>query len=198
MISVYQIKPAFQRLLKPILRTLYNNSITANQITVSAIMLSAGLGYMFLHYQEYPIILLLLPLGLLLRMALNALDGMMARQYNMQSKLGEILNELGDVISDLVIIFPFVVIPNVADPIIILCGVLAILNEFSGLLGRALGGERRYDGPMGKSDRALVIGLFCIAFYVWRDIELYTNWVFGVMCLLMMISTFIRLKKALL
>ncbi|MEO6453063.1 MAG: CDP-alcohol phosphatidyltransferase family protein [Ginsengibacter sp.] len=39
-------------------------------------------------------------------MALNALDGMMARIYNQQTKKGEVLNELGDVISDLFIFFP--------------------------------------------------------------------------------------------
>ena len=98
MISVYKIKPAFQKLLQPVLKTLHSIGVTANQLTLAAIALSVGLGYMFLHYEEYLVILLLLPAGLLLRMALNALDGMMARQFNMQSRLGEILNELGDVV----------------------------------------------------------------------------------------------------
>ena len=35
----------------------------------------------------------------------------------------------------------------------------ATLTEFCGVLGSALGGPRRYEGPMGKSDRALVIGI---------------------------------------
>jgi len=38
-------------------------------------------------------------------MALNAIDGMLAREHHMQSKLGAILNELGDVVSDTVLIF---------------------------------------------------------------------------------------------
>ena len=197
MISVYKIKPVFQKLLQPVLRGLHQLGITANQLTILAILLSMGLGYLFLHYQEYRFILLLMGLGLLLRMALNALDGMMARQYNMQSQLGEILNELGDVVSDIVIIFPFVVIPQANPVIIILFAVLAMINEFAGLLGRALGGERRYEGPMGKSDRALLIGLFCIINYFWSGIEGYTNWIFGIACFLIVISTFTRLKKAL-
>ncbi len=197
MISVYQIKPAFQKLLQPLLRFLRKIGITANQITIAAILLSVVLGYLFLYYQEHSIVLLLLPLGLLIRMALNALDGMMARQYNMQSKLGEVLNEIGDVISDLVIIFPFVVIPEANWKIIVLFGVLALINEFSGLLGRALGGERRYEGPMGKSDRALLLGLFCIVFYFWHELAIYTNWVFGIGSLLILVSTFTRLRKSL-
>ena len=111
--------------------------------------------------------------------------------------MGEILNELGDVISDIVIIFPMIVIPGLNNYVIALFGVLAIINEFAGLLGRALGGERRYDGPMGKSDRALLIGLFCILDYFWRGIEVYSTWIFAFACLLILISTFSRLKKAL-
>ena len=175
MISVYQIKPAFQKLLQPVLRALRRIGVTANQLTVAAIILSVCLGYLFLHYKEHPIVLLLVPAGLLLRMALNALDGMMARQYNMQSKLGEILNEMGDVISDLAIIIPLVVIPEIFPFLIVIFGFLAILNEFAGLLGRAIGGDRRYEGPMGKSDRALVIGLFCLTNFFWNGIEQYAN-----------------------
>ncbi|MFN0214688.1 MAG: CDP-alcohol phosphatidyltransferase family protein [Saprospiraceae bacterium] len=197
MISVYQLKPAFQNLLQPVLRFLHRLGVTANQLTVAAVLLSCGLGFMFLFYQAHVIILLLLPLGLLLRMALNALDGMMARQYQMQSKLGEVLNELGDVLSDLAIILPFVVIPGVNPWVIILFGLLAVLNEFSGLLGRALGGVRRYEGPMGKSDRALLLGLYCIVYYGWPGVVVFTNWVFIGANLLLVLSTFTRLKKSL-
>jgi len=196
MISAYQIKPAFQKLLQPLLKTLYKLGVTANQLTILAIIFSIGLGMMFLKYQEYRIILLLLPLGLLIRMALNALDGMMARQYNMQSQLGEILNELGDVVSDLAIVLPFVIIPQANSYIIILFAVLAILNEFSGVLGKAMGGERRYDGPMGKSDRALLIGIFCIVYFFWEGVANYTDWIFGFACALIILSTITRLKKS--
>ena len=197
MISVYKIKPAFQKLLQPVLKALYNKGVTANQLTIIAILFSMGLGMMFLYYPTYRIILLLLPLGLLIRMALNALDGMMARQYNMQSKLGEQLNELGDVISDLAIFLPFVIIPNSNPAIIIAFAILSIINEFAGVLGKTISGDRRYDGPMGKSDRALLVGIFCVIYFFWNGIELYTDWIFGGACALIVISTFIRLKKTL-
>lgn len=197
MISVYQLKPAFQNLLQPVLLFLHKLGVTANQLTVAAILLSFGLGYMFLFYQDHAIILLMLPLGLLLRMALNALDGMMARQYQMQSKLGEVLNELGDVLSDLAIILPLVIIPGIKPWVIVLFGLLAVINEFAGLLGRALGGTRRYEGPMGKSDRALLLGLYCIVYYCWPAVVVFTNWVFIGANLLLVLSTFTRLKKSL-
>lgn len=51
------------------------------------------------------LVFLALPIGLLIRMALNALDGMMARTYNQTSKKGELLNEIGDVVSDVFVFF---------------------------------------------------------------------------------------------
>ena len=197
MISVYQIKPAFQKLLQPVLANFYRLGITANQITISTVFLSIGLGILFLNFQKSDIIYLLLPIGLLLRMALNALDGMMAKQYNMQSKLGEVLNELGDVISDLAIILPFAIIPQASIWIIFLFTILSIINEYAGIMGKAISGERRYDGPMGKSDRALLIGLFCTTAFFWNNILNYTDWIFGMASILIIVSTITRLKKSL-
>ena len=197
MFSVYKLKPVFQKLLQPILDALYKIGVTANQLTISAIILSCLMGFGFLRFHTLHLGILIIPFGLLLRMALNALDGMMARQYDMQSQLGEILNEIGDVVSDIAIIFPFVILPGINPVIIILFGVLAILNEFAGILSKAIGKERRYDGPMGKSDRALIIGIFCLVFFFWSDVTYYGDWIFGIASALVLVGTIIRLYKAL-
>lgn len=197
MLSVYQIKPAFQKLLQAPLRFMYKSGVTANQLTISAILLSVGMGFLVLFSSQHPSFLLLIPIGFLFRMALNALDGMMARQFNMQSKLGAMLNELGDVISDLVIFFPFVILAEGNEWAIVLFAVLSVLNEFAGLLAQTLSNVRRYDGPMGKSDRALFISLFCIGLYVWPSLSFHIHWIFGIASLLVLLSTFIRLKKSL-
>ena len=197
MFSVYNLKPVFQKLLQPILHALYKIGVTANQLTISAVILSCLMGFSFLQYHTLYLGILIIPFGLLLRMALNALDGMMARQYDMQSQLGEILNEIGDVVSDIAIIFPFVILPGINPVIIILFGVLAILNEFAGILSKAIGKERRYDGPMGKSDRALIICIFCLVFFFWSDVTYYGDWIFGIASALVLAGTIIRLYKAL-
>ena len=152
MLSVYKIKPAFQKLLMPLLKVLFKMKVTANQITIAAVFLSIGIGVSIVFSKDYPFLILLVPIGYLLRMTLNALDGMMATHYNMKSKLGEVLNELGDVISDSFIIFPLMVLPNVNPIVLLVFGVLAIINEFTGILAKVISQERRCDGPMGKSD----------------------------------------------
>ncbi|MCK6543921.1 CDP-alcohol phosphatidyltransferase family protein [bacterium] len=197
MISIYKIKPGFQKLLSPILVGLHKIGVTANQITWSSIFLSLLIGIAFWFADAYRFLFLALPFGLLVRMALNALDGMMARTYNQQTKEGEVLNELGDVISDVFIYFPLLVFEKQIIYLVVLFMSLSIINEFAGLIGKALSGERRYDGPMGKSDRAFVMGIYGVFSFLSIDFKLYSNWFFSVIIILLVISTAIRINKAL-
>jgi CDP-diacylglycerol--glycerol-3-phosphate 3-phosphatidyltransferase len=103
MASIYDLKPGFQRLLRPLLHRLAAAGATPNQITLAALVLSAGIGGVIAWQPDAGWPLLLLPAALLVRMALNALDGMMARELDMQSHAGVFLNELGDVLSDSVL-----------------------------------------------------------------------------------------------
>jgi CDP-diacylglycerol--glycerol-3-phosphate 3-phosphatidyltransferase len=157
--TLYDIKPAFQDLLRPTCRALAKAGVTANQVTVGAMVLSilVGAALVLLHGERW--VLLLVPVALLLRMALNAVDGMLAREHAMQSPLGGLLNELGDVISDIAIYLPFALIAGLSPAAVSATVVLAVLGEMTGIIAVQIGASRRYDGPMGKSDRAFAFGL---------------------------------------
>ncbi|MGG7468164.1 CDP-alcohol phosphatidyltransferase family protein [Chryseobacterium arthrosphaerae] len=197
MISVYKLKPKFQQLLTPVLLFLHKNKITANQITVASILLSVVIGILFWNAGISKWFFLSLPIGLLLRMALNALDGMMARKFNQTSKLGEVLNEVGDIISDVIIFFPLLKFQPESLYLIVICIVLSVINEFAGLMGKIVGKERRYDGPMGKSDRALILGLYGLLIFSGVSISSVSEYIFGTIIILLVISTYTRLKKSL-
>jgi len=47
----------------------------------------------------------------------------------------------------------------------------AALTEFCGVLGQALGASRHYEGPMGKSDRALLVGALAAATFVFPSLS---------------------------
>ena len=158
MASIYDLKPRFQALLGPVVERLADRGITPNQVTLAALGLSVLEGLLILLFAVSAFPLLLLPLALLLRMALNAIDGMLAREHGMESALGAILNELGDVLSDSALYLPLAYVPGVPAALVVVVVVLAVIGEMAGLVGLRLGGGRRYDGPMGKSDRALVFG----------------------------------------
>ncbi|WP_185290484.1 CDP-alcohol phosphatidyltransferase family protein [Chryseobacterium lactis] len=197
MISVYKLKPKFQQLLTPVLLFFNKNNITANQITVGSILLSIAIGVLFWNADISKWFFLSLPIGLLIRMALNALDGMMARRFNQTSKLGEVLNEVGDIISDVIIFFPLLKFQPESLYLIVIMIVLSIINEFAGLMGKVVGKERRYDGPMGKSDRALILGLYGLLIFFGVKIASVSEYIFGIIIILLLISTYIRLKKSL-
>jgi CDP-diacylglycerol--glycerol-3-phosphate 3-phosphatidyltransferase len=196
MISLYNIKPKFQKLLRPVLVKLHAAGVTANGITWSAIILSFIVGGLF-YWKPSGVMLLVLPLALLVRMALNALDGMMAREYNMQSKKGELLNELGDVLADIALFLPLILLPGLHPIVLFAFVILGVVNEFTGILAKAINGERRYDGPMGKSDRALLVGITLLILYFAPAAGSALNYIFGTAGLLLLISTAIRIKKTL-
>ncbi len=157
--SIYQIKPRFQALLRPLVRALAGAGITANQVTLAAAALSVAAGIVLAVYGATARVWLLLPVVLFLRMALNAIDGMLAREHGQKSPLGAYLNELSDVVSDAALYLPFAWLAGVAPIVVVLAVLLSALTEMAGVVALQVGAERRYDGPMGKSDRAFAFGL---------------------------------------
>ncbi len=162
MASIYDIKPAFQNLLRPLTRALAAAGVTANQVTVAAVLLSAVVGAGIWRWPSARWPLLALPAFLFVRMALNAIDGMLAREHNMKSRLGAVLNEIGDVLADTALYLPLAVVPGFSLWLMVAITVLAIVSEMTGVVAVQIGASRRYDGPMGKSDRAFVLGLLSL------------------------------------
>jgi CDP-diacylglycerol--glycerol-3-phosphate 3-phosphatidyltransferase len=162
MASIYDLKPRFQSFLRPLARSLAAAGVTANQVTLGAAVLSLATGAAVYLRPAAPRVLLLVPLVLFLRMALNAIDGMLAREHDQRSRLGAVLNELGDVVSDAALYLPFAALPGLDPRAVVLAVVLAIIGEMAGVVAVQIGAPRRYDGPMGKSDRAFGFGLLAL------------------------------------
>ena len=157
--SVYDLKPKFQHRLRPIVRGLAGCGVTANQVTLAALALSlvSGGAVAFRPGARWP--LLALPVVLVVRMALNAIDGMLAREHGMKSAPGALLNELGDVVADAGLYLPLALVPGFDARLVVAIVLLAVISEMTGVVGVQIGGSRRYEGPSGKSDRAFAFGL---------------------------------------
>mgnify|MGYP002040363200 FL=1 len=159
MLSIYQLKPRFQNLLRPLVQRLFDRGITANQVTLSAAIVSVLIGLLLAFFPDRLWLFALIPLWMILRMALNAVDGMLAREFGQQSTLGAYLNELCDVIADAALFLPFALLPGVSPTLVVLLVLFALISEYAGVMGPMVGASRRYDGPMGKSDRAFCFGV---------------------------------------
>lgn len=204
--SIYQLKPAFQNLLRPLVKSLYTIGISANQITLLAMFISLAVAsFIYIYFSNHGIGLLLLifPLWMLIRMAFNAIDGMLAREFNQQSKLGAFYNELCDVISDTALYFSLICFAFIQAELLLLACFLSILSEYTGVMAPLIGAERRYDGPMGKSDRALAFSLICIviAAYSIFDFGLnllsqICNGILIIIILLLAVTIFNRIKNS--
>jgi CDP-diacylglycerol--glycerol-3-phosphate 3-phosphatidyltransferase len=195
--TIYDLKPAFQNLLRPVCNGLARAGVTANQVTVAAMVLSFIVGGMLVHLRHESWVLFLVPVALFLRMALNAIDGMLAREHNMQTPLGGILNELGDVVSDVALYAPFATLAGISPHAIGVVVLLSVLTEMTGVVAVQIGASRRYDGPMGKSDRAFFFGLLAIILGFGIDPGSWVNWVLGIVAITLMITIVNRARRAL-
>ncbi len=197
LISIYEIKPKFQQLLMPIVDWMRKIGMTPNQVTILALLLSIVTGIIISIFHENKWIYILMPIVMFVRMALNAIDGVMAKKYQMKSHLGLLLNELGDVISDLFLFIPFVFIAEDYGIGIMLFISLSIISEMAGVTAQVIGSSRRYDGPMGKSDRAFIVGFISFLIFVHLNIIPYLHFVFYGCSILMLINIYNRITKGL-
>jgi len=197
MLTIYQLKRQFQNLLRPLVKHLANRGVTANQVTLAAMGLSIVTGCLLVIFSAVAWLWLLLPLVLLLRMALNAIDGMLAREHDMQSSLGAILNELGDVISDVALYLPFALLDERGSWLVVMICLLAVISEMMGVVAVQIGASRRYDGPMGKSDRAFVFGLAGLLIGMEWSVQGWLLAVWVLMIALLLLTIFNRGRSAL-
>jgi len=196
-VTLYALKPRFQDLLRPAVARFAVAGVTANQVTMAAALGSIAIGAIVIAAQPARWPFLLLPLWLLARMALNAVDGMLAREFGQKSRLGAYLNEISDVVSDAALYAPFALLSPFGvlwTGIVIL---LAALTEFAGVLGPTVGASRRYDGPMGKSDRAFVFGALGLWVGFGGALPDWAVWLFVVLAVLLALTVANRVRAGL-
>ena len=195
--SIYDLKPKFQGLLRPITRSLVNLGVTANQVTVFAAVLSIGAGACIAIWPTENWPLLMIPGMLFVRMALNAIDGMLAREHDMKSDLGAVLNEIGDVVSDSALYLPLALLSGFRPDLIVAIVLLSVISEMTGVVAVQIGASRRYEGPMGKSDRAFAFGLICLLLGCGVSLEPWLDIALGLMLFLLSVTILNRAKHAL-
>ncbi|OBY53672.1 CDP-alcohol phosphatidyltransferase family protein [Aggregatibacter aphrophilus] len=195
--SIYDLKPKFQNLLRPFAIKLEARGVTANQVTLAACAISVILGLILTALSDYEWLFILIPIWLFVRMALNAIDGMLAREFNQKSRLGGYLNEITDVVSDAALYLPFAFVYPFDALQIGLIIWLSALTEFCGVLGQVQGKTRRYDGPLGKSDRAFLFGVLGLVYAFLPMLPDFLYWVSWAIVILLIVTCIKRVKSGL-
>ncbi|MDX5629858.1 MULTISPECIES: CDP-alcohol phosphatidyltransferase family protein [unclassified Brenneria] len=194
--TLYEIKPKFQNLLRPIVVKLHRWGVSANQVTLLAMLISVILGGLLMLF-PVPFFFISLPIYLFFRMALNAIDGMLAREFNQQTTLGAMLNEVGDIISDAALYLAFAFLAGVWPWLVVLVVLLSWLTEFCGVITQTLTRQRNYRGPLGKSDRAFLFGALGLGIALWPQYVAVANAVFIIAAVLLVWTCINRCRSAL-
>ena len=195
--TIYALKPRFQAVLRPLAGSLAGIGVTANLVTMAAALGSITVGSLVAWHAGSRALFLVIPIWLFARMALNAIDGMLAREFRQQSGLGGYLNELSDVVSDAALYAPFALVAPFEPFGIGLIVLLSVVTEFAGALGPMMGATRRYDGPMGKSDRAFVFGALGLWIGVSPALPAWIAWAVPVLAILLIFTVINRVRGGL-
>ena len=108
---------------------------------------------------DHPKLLLIAPVFCYLRLWLNMLDGMVALASGKASWRGEILNDLPDRVSD-VLIFAGVAHSGLCSPFgAYWVAILAVLTDYVGMFGQAVGVQREFSRLMSKPWRMVTLHL---------------------------------------
>ena len=193
--SIYDLKPRFQALLRPVAAALARAGVTANAVTIAALAMSVAQGAWLALDPTARWPLLMLPLTLFLRMALNAIDGIMAKEHGQATAAGAVLNEISDVAADAALYLPFAFIAGVSAPLVVVVVVAGIVGEMTGALGPMLGAPRSYAGPFGKSDRAFAFGLLALLLALGLAPRRWTDLYLWLMLALTVLTIFNRARR---
>jgi len=181
-VGIYGLKPAFRRSLAPLLRAFPR--LSPNAVSLAAVGVAALAAVALLLAPQRHWLWLLVPLLVFVRLALNALDGMLAQAQGSSSRRGELVNELSDRVSDTLILGALALsgaVPLVAGAAAL---VATLLVSYAGILEKAAGGVRNYAGPMGKADRMALLALGCVlAFAGIAQALLWTCWLMAALAL---------------
>jgi CDP-diacylglycerol--glycerol-3-phosphate 3-phosphatidyltransferase len=159
MVGIYAIKPAFQRSLRGVEDWLVARGVHPDTLTYTALGLSILGGACLYLAPDRPLLLLLVPVVVLVRTALNALDGLVAKRTGLARPWGEVLNESCDRLADVSLFGGIALAPGVNHLVGAITLVAVLLGSYIGILSKAAGGPRQYGGPMGKADRMILLAL---------------------------------------
>lgn len=164
--DLYGLKPAIVRGLDPLLDLLARARVSPDAVTLAAVPIGAIGGAAILASPRTPALLLLVPLTATLRLVCNLLDGALARRTGRVHPRGELYNEVGDRLADVLMLAPVALLPGIDGPVVWLGVVLAVLASFTSVATRAAGGRRTYRGILSKPGRMVLLSAFAIAVLV--------------------------------
>ena len=164
--DLYRVTPALLRGLDPTLAWLERTGVRPDVLTLGAIPVGAIAGIAILASPTAPLVLVLVPLAAAARLILNLLDGALARRTGMIHAKGELYNEVGDRLADVLMLAPVAFVPGAYQATVLLGVTMAVLASFTSVATKAAGGTRSYRGILSKPGRMVLLSVTALAVIV--------------------------------
>jgi CDP-diacylglycerol---glycerol-3-phosphate 3-phosphatidyltransferase len=172
--GIYSVKPRFQHALGGVEDALVRRRVHPDYITFLALLISLLGGVALYGATWFAPLLLVVPLIVLARTALNALDGLVARRTGLARPWGEVLNECCDRLSDVALFVGLMFAPGSNVALGAAALVLMLLSSYIGTAAKAAGGHRQYGGIMGKADRMIYLGVAVLLAFLLPHVPVLT------------------------
>jgi phosphatidylglycerophosphate synthase len=151
------IADTFRATARHTVRVCVRLGIHPDAISYLSIVAAAGAAACFWQAGSRPWLLFIGPAFCYLRLWFNMLDGMVALAAGKASLRGEILNEVPDRISD-VLIFVGLAHSGLCSPFSgYWAAILALFTAYIGMFGQAVGVQREFSGLMSKPWRMVTV-----------------------------------------
>jgi len=154
---MYALKPWYARRLARTRAVLVSRRVSPNALTAAGVACGAAAGLAL--WLPHPGPLAALAVGLLLaaRLACANLDGGVAREAGTGTRFGAVVNELGDRLAELAALAGVLAL---APAGVVAATALAVtLPSWVALAGAAAGAPRAQGGPVGKTERCVLLVL---------------------------------------
>jgi CDP-diacylglycerol--glycerol-3-phosphate 3-phosphatidyltransferase len=181
--SLTFLKPRLKTALRPWAAYLARSGVTANQVTITSLFGSVVVGALLCVFAAEHGLFAILPVWLTARTACATIDGTLAIEFGQKSRLGGILNEAGDIISEIALFMPLMFVPPFSIAGISLLIALFVASELAGIVPGIAGGERRLEGPLGKVDRSIILSAVAIAVAIFGRLPESASVLVPVLCL---------------
>jgi archaetidylinositol phosphate synthase len=154
-----RLRPVAERVLDPFVRTAVKIGLTPDSVSVLAFLLALAAAVSFLAAS--PFWYLAGALFVFLNGWLDLLDGALARELDVDSAAGDLLDHVLDRYADIVVVAGLAGgIQRYALGFAAITGVL--LTSYLGTQIEAVGLEREYGGLVGRADRLALVGFTAV------------------------------------
>jgi CDP-diacylglycerol---glycerol-3-phosphate 3-phosphatidyltransferase len=153
--GLYALKPWYAARLGGLRRMLVSRRVAPAWITAAGVVFGAAGGAMFPLLDPGPAAAVVVGILLAARLGCANLDGGVARDSGRSTRLGSVVNELGDRLAELAALAGVLALAPAA--LVLAAALAASTPSWVSLAGAAAGAPRLAGGPVGKTERCLIM-----------------------------------------